>query len=291
MASSNNTSESLEKIPQMCSGVGLNLCHENANELWEQRPPLDFLQVHPEHLIQEPGGPYHQKLIDLISHYQVTFHGFGLSLGSVAPLDKSYLELVKELLANHPKAFFSDHLSWSSLSHHHFHDLLPIIFTEESLEYLVERVLLVQETIGAPLHLENISNYMRFKNSTIDEISFLNQLTERTGAFVLLDINNLWANSKNFSEDPAASLLRVRANSVRSYHLAGCSREKHKAGDVWIDYHAEAVHPEVWDLYNLAVQTFGPWPTLLEWENDVPPLKITLKEVEKVSSNLQKFLN
>ncbi|NCY14695.1 MAG: DUF692 domain-containing protein, partial [Synechococcaceae bacterium WB8_1A_041] len=214
----------VEKSSPICSGVGLNLCHENANELWEQRPPLDFLQVHPEHLIQEPGGPYHQKLIDLIGHYQVTFHGFGLSLGSVAPLDKTYLELVKELLANHPKAFFSDHLSWSSLSHHHFHDLLPIVCTEESLEYLIERVLLVQETIGAPLHLENISNYMRFKNSTIDEISFLNQLTERTGAFVLLDINNLWANSKNFAEDPAASLLRVRANSVRSYHLAGCSR-------------------------------------------------------------------
>lgn len=262
--------------------VGLNLCHENANELWEQRPDLDFIQIHPEHIIQEPGGSYHNKLIELSEYYPVTFHGFGLSLGSVAKLDDNYLKLVRKLLVDYPGSFFSDHVSWSSLSHHHFHDLLPLIQTEETLDYIVERVLSVQDAIDAPLHLENISSYMRFKSSTIDEITFINQITQRTGAYMLLDLNNLWANAMNFGEDAEELMLKINQDSVRSYHLAGCTCEKYESGDVWIDYHGEAVHQEVLNLYKLAISRFGPWPTLLEWENHVPPLSRTLEEINKI---------
>ena len=266
------------------SSAGLNLCHENAAELFSCRPPLDFLQVHPEHLIQERGGHYRDQVDQLREHYPVCFHGFGLSLGSIAPLDRDYLMLVRSLLKEHPEAFFSDHVSWSSLSHHHFHDLLPLIYSEETLTYFCERIDETQEAIDAPLLLENISNYMRFSESTLSESQFINELTRRTGAFVLLDVNNLYANAMNFGEDPSANLRAFNPESVRAYHLAGCTQEQGDQGSVWIDYHREPVSDAVWTLYAEALDRFGPWPTLLEWENNVPPLQRTLEEVDKAKA-------
>jgi len=181
---------------------------------------------------------------------------------------------------------FSDHVSWSSLSHHHFHDLLPLVLSEETLDYMVERVEQVQEAIGQPLLLENISSYTRYRQSTLGEVDFINALTARSGAFVLLDLNNLWANAINFGDDPETELLSYRRDSVRGFHLAGCTREQGDAGDVYIDYHGEAVHEPVWELYRTALRAFGPWPTLLEWENNVPPLQRTLQEVGRIRSCL-----
>ena len=263
------------------ASAGLNLCHENADELWRERPELDFLQIHPEHVLQEQGGQYRQQLDDLCNHYALTYHGFGLSLGSIAPLDQQYLQLVKSLLKAHPESFFSDHVSWSSLSHHHFHDLLPIIYSEETADYLVERIQQVQEAIDAPLHIENISSYMRFRESSKTEIEFINEVTKRSGCHLLLDLNNLYANAMNFGDSPEELIRNIRPESVRSYHMAGCTCQTEEHGQVWIDYHREAVHEEAWTLFQLALDLFGPWPTLLEWENNVPPLSTTLQEVSK----------
>ena len=160
------------------ASAGLNLCHENAAELYEKRPQLDFIQIHPEHIIQEEGGTYREQLDALRRHYNVVLHGFGLSIGSSAPLDKEYLLLVRELLKEHPEAVFSDHFSWSSLSKHHFHDLIPLIQNEETVNYMVERINEAQDIVGSPILLENISSYMRYKGSTMSELEFINEITK-----------------------------------------------------------------------------------------------------------------
>ena len=270
------------EIPR--ASAGLNLCHENAQELCDLLPEIDFLQIHPEHILQERGGNYRDQLDHLRKYYPVSFHGFGLSLGSVAPLDKNYLSLVRSLLKEHPESFFSDHVSWSSLSHHHFHDLLPLIYSEETLSYLCERVNETQEAIDAPLLLENISSYMRFHESSMRESDFINELAKRTGAYVLLDINNLFANAMNFGEDPSIKLREFNKDSIRAYHMAGCSQEQGDQGAIWIDYHREPVPEAVWSLYTEALDLFGLWPTLLEWENNVPRLQRTLEEVDKIKA-------
>ena len=269
------------------ASAGLNLCHENCEEVWKQRPSLDFLQIHPEHLIQEKGGTYRDHLDELRHSYPILLHGFGLSIGSCAPLDLNYLKLVRTILDEHPEAFFSDHVSWSSLSHHHFHDLLPLIQTEETLSYVVERVEKCQEIIGQPLVIENISSYIRYRQSTMTESEFINELCNRSGCFVLLDINNLWANAINFGDDPLKIMHEYNKENIRSYHLAGCTKQKTKTGYALIDYHGEAVHEEVWILYKEALRHFGPWPTLLEWENNVPPLARTLEEAQKITKCLE----
>jgi uncharacterized protein (UPF0276 family) len=263
--------------------AGLNLCHENSQELFDQRPNLDFIQIHPEHLLQEQGGTYREHLDILRHHYQVILHGFGLSIGSSGPLDKEYLLLIKNLLKEHPEAVFSDHFSWSSLSKHHFHDLIPLIQSDETVQYMVERIDEAQEAIGAPILLENISSYMRYKESEMSEIQFINEITKRSGCFVLLDVNNIWANAMNFGENPWETLSQINADSIKGYHLAGCTEEQKGNGKVYIDYHGEAVHDEVWDLYKQCLGKYGAWPTLLEWENNIPPLTRTLQEVEKIS--------
>ena len=263
--------------------AGLNLCHENSQELFDQRPNLDFIQIHPEHLLQEKGGTYREHLDILRHHYQVILHGFGLSIGSSGPLDKEYLLLIKNLLKEHPEAVFSDHFSWSSLSKHHFHDLIPLIQSDETVQYMVERIDEAQEAIGAPILLENISSYMRYKESEMSEIQFINEITKRSGFFVLLDVNNIWANAMNFGENPWETLSQINTDSIKGYHLAGCTEEQKGNGKVYIDYHGEAVHDEVWDLYKQCLEKYGAWPTLLEWENNIPPLTRTLQEVEKIS--------
>ena len=263
--------------------AGLNLCHENSQELFDQRPNLDFIQIHPEHLLQEKGGTYREHLDILRHHYQVILHGFGLSIGSSGPLDKEYLLLIKNLLKEHPEAVFSDHFSWSSLSKHHFHDLIPLIQSDETVQYMVERIDEAQEAIGAPILLENISSYMRYKESEMSEIQFINEITKRSGCFVLLDVNNIWANAMNFGENPWETLSQINADSIKGYHLAGCTEEQKGNGKVYIDYHGESVHDEVWDLYKQCLEKYGAWPTLLEWENNIPPLTRTLQEVEKIS--------
>lgn len=271
------------------ASAGLNLCHENAQELFDKRPELDFIQIHPEHVLQEQGGVYRDQLDELRRYYNVILHGFGLSIGSSGPLDREYLLLVRQLLKEHPEAVFSDHFSWSSLSKHHFHDLIPLIQTEETIQYMVERIEETQDIIGSPILLENVSSYMRYKESNFSEIEFINEITKRSGCYVLLDINNIWGNAMNFKEDPWTELSRLRPESVRGYHMAGCTLEKVGAGSLYIDYHREAVHDEVWDLYEQALSLFGPWPTLLEWENNVPPLERTLQEVEKISKRLRPY--
>ena len=271
------------------ASAGLNLCHENAEELFEKRPELDFIQIHPEHIIQESGGTYREQLDELRSHYNVILHGFGLSIGSSAPLDKEYLLLVRQLLKEHPEAVFSDHFSWSSLSKHHFHDLIPLIQNDETVKYMVERINEAQDIIGSPILLENISSYMRFQNSTMTEFEFINAITQQTGCYVLLDVNNIWCNAVNYKEDPLSVITTLNKDSVKGYHLAGCSLENKGNGPVYIDYHKEAVHEEVWSLYQECLNLFGPWPTLLEWENNVPPLERTLKEVERIAAYLRPY--
>lgn len=285
------TSVSLEPLSTglLRASSGLNLCHENAAELFEKRPKLDFIQIHPEHIIQETGGTYREQLDALRSHYNVVLHGFGLSIGSSAPLDKDYLLLVRELLKEHPEAVFSDHFSWSSLSKHHFHDLIPLIQNEETVNYMVERINEAQSIIGSPILLENISSYMRYKSSTMNEFEFINKITQRTGCYVLLDVNNIWCNAVNFQEDPFDVLSILDQGSVKGYHMAGCTLEEKTNGPVYIDYHREAVHQETWKLYEHCLKIFGPWPTLLEWENNVPELKVTLEEVDKISQYLRPY--
>ena len=271
------------------ASAGLNLCHGNAATLFQQRPDLDCIQINPEHLMQEAGGTYRDQLDELRREYSVVLHGYGLSLGSSGPLDKQYLLLVRQLLREHPEAVFSDHLSWSSLSQHHFHILLPLIQNEETVSYLADRIEEAQDVIGSPILVENISSYMRFKDSDMSEIEFINAITERSGCSVRLNVNSILINARNFQEDPWTTLSRLKVDSVRGFHLTGSSTEAAGAGLLQIDDRKETIHDDVWDLYQQSLAHFGAWPTIVDLDSAEPSLERALDQVQHVNQLLRPY--
>jgi uncharacterized protein (UPF0276 family) len=210
----------------------------------------------------------------------VVLHGVALGIGSADPLSDAYLTRLERLIERVEPAWVSDHLCWGSADGHYSHDLLPIVYTEESLEHVVARVERVQQRLRRRVLLENVTAYLRFAASTIPEWEFLNELTRRTGAALLLDVNNVFVTSQNLDFDPLAYLEQIRPDSVAQIHLAGHTRQP----DFILDSHVGPVPDVVWDLYRVALRHFGRVPTLVEWDEAVPELETVLGEAKRAAA-------
>jgi uncharacterized protein len=210
----------------------------------------------------------------------VVLHGVALGIGSADPLSDAYLTRLERLIERVEPAWVSDHLCWGSADGHYSHDLLPIVYTEESLEHVVARVERVQQRLRRRVLLENVTAYLRFAASTIPEWEFLNELTRRTGAALLLDVNNVFVTSQNLDFDPLAYLEQIRPDSVAQIHLAGHTRQP----DFILDSHVGPVPDVVWDLYRVALRHFGRVPTLVEWDEAVPELETVLGEASRAAA-------
>lgn len=214
--------------------------------------------------------------------YPLSFHGVGLSLGSADPLDETHLARLEALVRRFEPELVSEHLSWSSFGGRHANDLLPLPFTDESLDHLVSRIGAVQERLGRRLVVENVSTYFAFAESTLAESEFVAEVVRRSGCGLLLDVNNVWVNSRNHGFDPLRYLDALPGESIAEMHLAGFERR----GDLLVDTHAARVSDEVWDLYREAVGRFGPRPTVVEWDANIPPLDVLLGEAAKAQAIL-----
>ncbi|MEP6875843.1 MAG: DUF692 domain-containing protein, partial [Burkholderiales bacterium] len=171
-------------------------------------------------------------------------------------------------------------LSWSSLGTRHFNDLLPMPHTREVLALLTERVDRVQSVLKRSILIENVSAYVEFRNSDMTDTALLNELARRTGCGILFDVNNLYVNAVNFGFDPMARLAELSPAVVGEMHLAG-----HTSVDgCLIDTHGVRVCSEVWALFEEACRRFGPKPTLIEWDTDLPALDVLLGEAATASS-------
>jgi uncharacterized protein (UPF0276 family) len=210
----------------------------------------------------------------------VVLHGVALGIGSADPLSGPYLARLARLIERIEPAWVSDHLCWGSADGHYSHDLLPIVYTEESLAHVVERVERVQERLGRRILLENITSYLGFTASTIPEWEFLNEVTRRTGAALLLDVNNVFVTGHNLGFDARAYLAAIRPGSVAQLHLAGHSPQP----DFILDSHVGPVPEVVWDLYRVALGRFGRVPTLVEWDEAVPELEVVLAEARRAAA-------
>jgi uncharacterized protein (UPF0276 family) len=248
------------------AGVGLRLPHH----AWvlEHHPNIAWLEVHPENYMTEGNVPAELGLI--ARHYPLSLHAVGLSLGSVAGPDPEHLERLARLVARYQPGLVSDHLSWSASDGIHLPDLLPLPYTEEALDVFAGNVERVQDTLGRPILIENPSRYLSLPHSTLTEAEFLEQLVQRTGCGVLLDINNIYVTAHNCGADPASQLeeylRRIPGSSVGELHLAGHSA----AGGRLIDDHGSQVCAAVWQLFRTALARLGARPTLLEWDTRLP---------------------
>lgn len=262
--------------------VGIGLRAPHLAEIIATPPPIGWLEVHTENYLG--GGAAPRALARIRSERAISLHGVGLSLGSAEGLDRAHLARVVELSRRIEPALVSEHLSWSSADGAYLNHLLPLPYTEESLALVAGHVALAQEALGRPLLVENPSSYLRFRHSPIPEPQFLAELARRTGCALLCDLNNVFVSCRNFDQDPGAYLDELPASAIGEIHLAGHARNEADGHIILIDDHGSRVSDEVWALYARALERFGPRPTLIEWDTDIPALAVLLDEARRADA-------
>ena len=223
-----------------------------------------------------PGGMPLRWLDTIRRDYPMALHGVSLSIGSVDPLDMSYLGELKTLADRVQPMWVSDHLCFTGLRGLNMHDLLPLPYTEEALDHVAERVRRVQDHLGRKLVLENVSSYVTYAASELSEWEFIAELGKRADCEILLDVNNVFVSAFNHEFDPLAFLRGMPRERVRQFHLAG---HQHKGSHI-IDTHDHPIVPGVWELYAEAVKLFPGVPTMIERDADIPPYEELLAELE-----------
>jgi uncharacterized protein (UPF0276 family) len=257
------------------SGFGLGLRSAHYEAILSSRPRVDWFEALTENYLVPGGKPLHY-LERVRSEYPLVLHGVSLSIGGTDPLDARYLRELRALARRIEPAWISDHLCWTGVDGTNLHDLLPLPWTEEALQHVVDRVHAVQDTLGTRILLENPSTYLEFGGSEMTEWAFLARVAQEADCFILLDVNNVYVNSRNHGFEPAAYLEALPRDRVRQIHLAGHTDN----GDHLIDTHDAPVAPAVWALYQQAVERFGGVPTMIERDDRIPPLEELVGELD-----------
>jgi uncharacterized protein (UPF0276 family) len=264
-------------FPLLGCGVGLRPKHYG--HVLATRPRVDWFEVISENFMVRGGRPLH-VLERVRADYPLVMHGVSLSIGSADELSREYLRELRTLARRVQPAWISDHLCWTGIGGGNLHDLLPLPYTEEAVRHVAARVMAVQETLGQPILLENVSSYLSYCDSAMTEWDFLTAVTEAADCGILLDVNNIYVSAFNHGFDPLAYLDGVPVERVVQFHLAGHSDH----GRYLLDTHDHPVRSEVWDLFAAAIRRFGPRATLIEWDDRIPEFERLQAEATRAAA-------
>jgi len=265
--------------PLARDALGLGLRTRYYRELGEAWPRLDYFEIISENFLSDAEAPrYHLDRVR--ERYPIVLHGVGLNLLGPEPPANGYLDRIAALAELVDAPFVSDHLCWTGAHGLSHHDLLPVPYVPELVELAAERARHVQQHLGRPFGLENLSTYVELTASTMTEWDFYAGVVERAGCGFMLDINNIYVSSQNHRFSPAEYLARIDFSRVLQVHVAGHTREPN---GVIIDTHDQAVSDDVWALYRRAFREH-PFPTLLEWDDHIPPLAEAVAELQRAKA-------
>jgi hypothetical protein len=256
-------------------GFGLGLRVDHYEEILDNEPDIDWLEVLSENYMI-PGGRPLRYLERMRARYPLVMHGVSLSIGSSAPLNRDYLARLRQLAVTVSPAWISDHLCWTGVHNTNLHDLMPLPYTEEALDHVAARVREVQDYLGRRILLENVSSYVEFHDSSLTEWEFLAEIAVRADCLILLDVNNIYVSGHNHGFDPQKYLDGIPVDRVQQIHLAGHENQ----GALIIDTHDAPIIDPVWDLYAAAIRRFGPVSTMIERDDHIPPLADLLAELD-----------
>ena len=251
------------------AGVGLRLPH--LLEVAAAAPPLGWLEIHPENFLANPHA--REVLLDIANRCALSVHTVGISVGSADGVDREHLSRVVSLVDALDPIFVSGHLAWSTNRGRFLNDLLPIPYDDEALRIVAAHVDEVQDALGRPYLIENPASYVGFDGSTMTEVEFLSELVARTGCRLLCDVSNVYLSAINMGYDPYDYIGALPAEAVSQLHLGGYTRETQDGeldGELLIDAHASPIAEPAWALYAHALRCFGPRPTLIEWDAELP---------------------
>ncbi|WCM26995.1 DUF692 domain-containing protein [Sphingomonas sp. QA11] len=261
-------------IQPVFSGYGLGLRKPHYAEFLTHRVAVDFVEVISENFMVDGGRP-RAILREVRERYPVALHGVSMSVGSADGVDGAYLRRLRALADEIEPLFISDHLSWTRIEGFSSHDLLPLPYTDEALDLVCANIGRAQDSLGRAMLIENPSSYLAFDGADRTEWQFLDALCARTGCGLLLDVNNVFVSASNHGFDPIAYLDGVPHDRVSQIHLAGHSQGE----ELLIDSHDQPVPVSVWDLYAHVLPRLGPVATMIERDDDIPPLADLLAEL------------
>ena len=249
-------------------GVGYKPQH--FSDIMQDASPVEWLEIHAENYMGQGGRPIAQ-LRHLAEKFPISVHGVGLSIGGADPLDKEHLNRLKYLCDWLDPASFSEHLAWSTHDGHFMNDLLPLPYTAQTMQRVADHVNQVQDVIGRKMLLENPSAYLAFEESTLSEIELLNEVVNKTGCELLLDINNVFISAMNQKTQPRDYIDQFPLEHVGEFHLGGHDEDEDETGAMLlIDSHGREMAEPVWELYKYTLSKSGPRPSLIEWDANVP---------------------
>ncbi|MCA9602529.1 MAG: DUF692 domain-containing protein [Polyangiales bacterium] len=261
------------------AGVGLGLRMEFAEELLGLGPKaVPWVEVHPENYMRR-GGRYPAILTRALDTWPVVTHGLSMGFGNVDRFERAYLDRLHSFLRDVGTPWHSDHMCFGGADGAFVHDLLPVPFTESALALMSERFVEARDTLDIELAFENLSYYANAPESDMDEATYCAALLERADAKMLLDVNNVYVNSRNHGFDPREWIDRIPAERVVQIHVAG---HLVRPDGFRIDTHAEPMCDDVYGLLEYTLGRMGPKPVLLERDGNWPKLEELLSEVERL---------
>ncbi|MGH7843436.1 MAG: MNIO family bufferin maturase [Candidatus Binataceae bacterium] len=250
-------------LPTLGTGVGLRRPHYG--QVIGERPAMEWFEVITENFMVAGGRPL-EVLEQVRANYPIVLHGVSMSLGSTDRLNRDHLNGVAELARRCEPAWISDHLCWTGVGGRNLHDLLPLPYTEETVRHVAGRIRQVQELLGRHILIENVSSYLSYTHSTMTEWEFVSAIATEADCGILLDINNIFVSAFNHRFDAKQFIEGIQVDRVVQFHLAGHSDH----GKYLLDTHDHPIRPEVWALYEYAVQRFGAVSTLIERDDNIP---------------------
>jgi len=259
-------------------GVGIGLRVPHYQHILEKKPVVDWFEIISENYMADGGRPL-AVLDRILEQYRVVQHGVSMYFGNAARPNRDHLRKLNQLVKRTGTPWLSDHLCWGSVDGRFTHDLLPMPYTWEAVEWTARNIREVQDTTGVPVAVENVSSYVEFHASEMTEWEFLNEVVERADCGILLDVNNIYVSSKNHTFDPYLYLDAVPAERVAQIHIAGHT----KLERYLLDTHDHPVLDPVWKMYAHAIQRVGPTATLLEWDDRIPSFDEVHREAKKAN--------
>jgi uncharacterized protein len=266
--------------PHLGFGLGLRIPHYAY--ILEHRPKVDFFEIISENFMHTGGVPLY-NLERFIEAYPLVIHGVCMSLGAPGPLDMDYLKKLKALARKTKTPWFSDHLCWTKLGAHHYHDLLPLPYTDEAIKHVADKARIAQDFLEIPFGIENLSAVAEFSDSTMPEWEFYRAVVEKSGCWMMLDANNIYVSSRNHHFDPKDYVRGLDLSRVCQIHLAGHTDH----GAYVLDTHDQPIRDEVWDLFRMIYQGCGGAATMVEWDDNFLPFPEThaiVLEAKKIVS-------
>lgn len=266
-------------------GYGLGLRPEYYDTIVDTRPDVDWFEIISENYMVDGGKPLH--FLDRVrENYPIVMHGVSMSIGSTDPLDKAYLQRLKQLIDRVEPQWVSDHMCWTGQGGENLHDLMPLPFNEETIQHVVERVQQVQDYLGRRILLENASSYVSYAQSEMTEWEFHSEIMQRADCLMLFDVNNIYVSARNHGFDPLEYIRGIPVDRVWQFHLAGHS----DFGDYVIDTHDHPVVQPVWELYAEALKHFGPVSAMIERDDRFPPFEELMAELGELRNIAQGVL-